>query len=149
MGTGPDVFLVPKPGKRDYAEKLWEKRSNLLLVNPHAVESNANSGSILLRTPILGSAFVPVTPNGGNHEALCKAWCVWFNSTPGIIAFLNIRQKNSCRIQIFPLMAYARFLSPTRDECDIDRLVAAYNNFANEISSGISPNERRSRPQCP
>ena len=130
MSTGPDEFLVPKPGKRDYASKLWEMRSNLLLVNRMRLNLT-KTAAVISSTPILGSAFVPVTPNGGNNEALCKAWCVWFNSTPGTVTFLNIRQKN-LTYPHFSLDGLRSLPVPSPDECDIDRLVAAYNHSANE-----------------
>ena len=130
MSTGPDEFLVPKPGKRDYAGKLWEKRSNLLLVNRMWLNLT-RTPAVFSDEPTLGSAFVPVTPKGGNNEALCKAWCVWFNSTPGTIAFLNIRQKK-LSYPHFSLDGLRSLPAPSPDRCDIDRLVAAYNHFANE-----------------
>ena len=130
MRTTPDVFLVSKPGMHAYAGKLWEMRSNLLLVNRMRLNLT-KTAAVISSTPILGSAFVPVTPNGGNNEALCKAWCVWFNSTPGTVTFLNIRQKN-LTYPHFSLDGLRSLPVPSPDECDIDRLVAAYNHSANE-----------------
>ena len=130
MRTGPDEFLVPKSGKRDYAKKLWEMRSNLLLVNRMWLNL-ARTAAVFSEEPTLGSAFIPVTPKGGNNEALCKAWCVWLNSTPGTIAFLNIRQKK-LSYPHFSLDGLRSLPVPSPDECDIDRLVAAYNHSANE-----------------
>ena len=130
MRTVPDEFLVSKPGKRDYASKLWEKRGNLLLVNRMWLNLT-RTPAVFSDEPTLGSAFVPVTPKGGNNEALCKAWCVWFNSTPGTIAFLNIRQKK-LSYPHFSLDGLRSLPAPSPDRCDIDRLVAAYNHFANE-----------------
>ena len=130
MRTTPDEFLVPKPGMHDYAGKLWGMRSNLLLVNRMWLNLT-RTAAVFSDTPILGSAFVPVTPNGENNEALCKAWCVWFNSTPGTIAFLNIRQKK-LSYPHFSLDGLRSLPVPSPDGCDIDRLVAAYNHSANE-----------------
>ena len=130
MCTTPDEFLVPKPEMHDYAGKLWKMRSSLLLVNRMWLNLT-RTAAVFSDTPILGSAFVPVTPNGENNEALCKAWCVWFNSTPGIIAFLNIRQKK-LSYPHFSLDGLRSLPIPNPDNCDIDRLVAAYNNFANK-----------------
>ena len=130
MRTTPDVFLVSKPEMHDYAGKLWKMRSSLLLVNRMWLNLT-RTAAVFSDTPILGSAFVPVTPNGENNDALCKAWCVWFNSTPGIIAFLNIRQKK-LSYPHFSLDGLRSLPIPNPDECDIDRLVVAYNHFANE-----------------
>ena len=130
MRTTPDEFLVPKTGMHDYAGKLWEMRSNLLLVNRMRLNLT-KTAAVFSDTPILGSAFVPVIPNGENNEALCKAWCVWFNSTPGTVTFLNIRQKN-LSYPHFSLDGLRSLPVPSLDRCDIDRLVVAYNYFANE-----------------
>ena len=128
--TTPDEFLVPKPGMHDYAGKLWEMRSSLLLVNRMRLNL-ARTPAVFSDKPILGAGFVPVTPQGGNREILCKAWCIWFNSTPGTIAFLNIRQKN-LTYPHFSLDGLRSLPVPSPDRCDIDRLVAAYNQYANE-----------------
>ena len=130
MRTGPDEFLVPKPGKRDYAKKLWEMRSNLLLVNRMWLNL-ARTAAVFSEKPTLGSAFIPVTPKGGNNEALCKAWCVWLNSTPGTIAFLNIRQKK-LSYPHFSLDGLRSLPVPSPDRCDLDRLVETFDRYANE-----------------
>ena len=93
MRTSPDEFLVAKKGMHDYAGNLWQKRSNLLLANRMRLNLT-QTPAVFSVEPALGSAFIPVSPSDDNRKQLCKAWCVWLNSTFGIIAFLNIRQKN-------------------------------------------------------
>ena len=129
MKTSPDSFVVAKPNKRDYAESLWAKRSSLLLA--------MRSGLYLTRTlavystqPLIGSAFTPVTPKADNKKELCKAWCVWFNSTPGILSFLNIRQK----ILTYPNFSMDSLRSlpvPHPDRCDINLLAQTFDKYAN------------------
>ncbi len=130
MLTTPDEFLVPKSGKHKYAEKLWDMRSNLLLVNRMRLNLT-RTVAVFSDEPVLGSGFVPVIPQARDREFLCKAWCVWFNSTPGIVAFLNIRQKN-LTYPHFSLNGLRSLPVPNPDRCDIKRLVAAYGEFADE-----------------
>ena len=130
MRTKPDEFLVPKKGMRDYAAKLWEKRSNLLLVN-RARLNLAQTPAVFSDEPVLGSAFIPVLPHDDDRETVCKAWCVWLNSTPGVVSFLNIRQKN-LTYPHFSLDGLRSLPVPHPDECDIATLAATYEEYAEE-----------------
>lgn len=128
MKTEPDRFLVAKNKKSDYAEKLWEKRGNLLL--SHRIRLN------LCRTPavysddrILGSAFVPVSPMHDDRTTLGKAWCVWLNSTYGIVSFLNIRSRD-LNYPYFSLDGLRSIPVPDPNRCDMDRLVLAFEQLA-------------------
>lgn len=61
MRTEPDEFISAKSNKANYAEKLWEKRSNLLLVQRMRLNLS-QTPAVYSNDPILGSAFVPVSP---------------------------------------------------------------------------------------
>ncbi len=61
MSTSPDTFVVSKKNKQDYAQKLWQKRSNLLLANRMRLNL-AQTPAVFSDEPVLGSAFVPVIP---------------------------------------------------------------------------------------
>ena len=128
MHTEPDEFLVAKAKKQSYAKKLWEMRSNLLLANRMWLNL-VRTVAVFSDNPILGSAFIPVIPNGLNKEEICKAWCVWFNSTLGIIAFLNIRQKK-LSYPHFSLDGLRSLPVPNPDNCDIKHLVKVYDQYA-------------------
>lgn len=130
MRTEPDEFLVPKPGMQDYAKKLWDMRSNLLLVN-RVWLNLARTVAVFSEDPILGSAFIPATPNKSNKVEICKAWCVWLNSTLGIITFLNIRQKK-LSYPHFSLDGLRTLPVPNPDKCDIPTLAAVYDQYAGE-----------------
>ena len=125
MRTGPDEFLVAKKGRQDYARYLWEKRSNLLVGNRMRLNLT-QTPAVFSDEPILGSAFVPVIPTGQNKELLCKAWCVWLNSTPGIVAFLNTHQKN-LTYPSFSLDGLRSLPVLHPDNCDMAALAAAYD----------------------
>ncbi len=107
MRTTVDCVTEPKPTKGDYARNaLWPKASRLLValkINPQAIRTT----SVMLDQPVLGNAWVPVTPRASylrldarmsGHSAqrslrVQKAWCAFLNSTPGAVLFLNRRSK--------------------------------------------------------
>ena len=130
MRTGPDEFLVAKKGRQSYAENLWRKRSNLLLGNRMRLNLT-RTPAVFSEKPVLGSAFVPVSPANGDEEALCKAWCVWLNSTAGILGFLNIRQKN-LTYPNFSLDGLRSLRVPHPGRCNIAQLAAAFDRHASE-----------------
>ena len=131
MRTGPDEFLVAKKGMHDYAGHIWQKRSNLLLANRMRLNLT-QTPAVFSNEPILGSAFVPVSPFGENRNKLCKAWCVWLNSTFGIIVFLNTRQKN-LTYPNFSLDGFRSLPVPHSRHCDIAALAETYNQYADEV----------------
>ena len=130
MRSGPDTFVVAKKGKQSYAQKLWQKRSNLLLANRMRLNLT-RTPAVFSDEPVLGSAFIPVTPFSENREQLCKAWCVWLNSTFGIIAFLNIRQKN-LTYPNYSLDGLRTLPVPSPNACDIVTLAATYDRHAED-----------------
>ena len=130
MHTGPDEFVVAKKGKQSYTQKLWQKRSNLLLANRMRLNLT-RTPAVFSDEPVLGSAFIPVTPFSENKEQLCKAWCVWLNSTFGIIAFLNIRQKN-LTYPHYSLDGLRTLPVPNPNACDIVMLANTYDRYAED-----------------
>ena len=130
MRTGPDVFLTAKSNMRGYAEHLWQKRSNLLLANRMRLNLT-QTPAVFSDEPVLGSAFVPTSPRTGNARELCKAWCAWFNSTLGVIAFLNTRQKN-LTYPNFSLEGLRSLPAPCPDHCDTAALAAVFDDRADD-----------------
>ena len=131
MRTGPDEFLVATPRARrtGYDRKLWNMRGHLLLANRMRLNLAATP-AVWSDEPVLGSAFVPVTPHNGNGgRELCKAWCAWLNSSAGALAFLDIRQKN-LTYPHFSLDGLRTLPVPRPDKCDIAVLVAAFDRLA-------------------
>ncbi|MCY4259559.1 MAG: hypothetical protein OXC91_04770, partial [Rhodobacteraceae bacterium] len=128
MRTGPDEFLVVKSGKARYAHHLWQKRGHLLLANRLWLNLT-RTPAVYSDAPILGSAFVPATPFADDPVPVSKAWCVWLNSTIGILAFLNIRQKK-LTYPSFSLDGLRSLPVPRPGACDIARLAAAYDQHA-------------------
>ena len=131
MRTGPDEFLVATPRARrtGYDRKLWNMRGHLLLANRMRLNLAATP-AVWSDEPVLGSAFVPVTPHNGNGgRDLCKAWCAWLNSSAGALAFLDIRQKN-LTYPHFSLDGLRTLPVPRPDKCGIAVLVAAFDRLA-------------------
>ena len=130
MRTSADEFLVAKKGQSDYAKHLWQKRSHLLLANRLGF-AFARTPAVFSDEPILGSGFVPALPKGDEETRLCKAWCVWLNSTVGILAFLNIRQRNLA-YPSFSLDGLRTLPVPHPEQCDIDALATAFDQLADK-----------------
>lgn len=135
MRTGPDEFLVAKKGKQDYARHLWKKRSNLLLVNRMRLNLT-QTPAVFSDEAVIGSGFVPVSPACDNRVEVCKAWCVWLNSTFGVISFLNIRQKN-LTYPNFSLEGLRSLPVPDPSQCDIAALAAIYQDYAEETLQAL------------
>ena len=129
MQTTADAYIVPTNDMSDYAAMLWEKRSNLLLAGRTRLNLN-RTPAVYSKTRLLGSAFVPVTPNANNKQELCKAWCVWLNSTLGVLSFLNIRQKQLTYPQ-FALDSLRSLPVPHPDRCDVNLLAQTFDKYAN------------------
>ena len=128
MRTYPDQFLVAKRDEQSYAASLWEKRNHLLLASRMRLNL-VQTPAVFSDEQILGSAFVPVHPNNQDTIRICKAWCVWFNSTLGVLSFLNVRQKH-LTYPYFSLVALRSLPVPDPDHCDIDALEQVFNQYA-------------------
>ncbi len=95
MRTDADVYIVPKPSKRDLADKYWEQRSNLLL--PHRLRLNlARVMAVMLPERAVGSIWTPCRPN---DPGLAKALCLYLNSTLGLLSLLGQRDN---RVPAYP-----------------------------------------------
>ncbi len=132
MRTEPDEFIAAKSNKVNYAEKLWEKRGNLLLANRMYL-TLCQTPAVYSNDQILGSAFVPVSPvvreGGGGRTVLSKAWCVWLNSTYGIISFLNIRSRK-LSYPSFSLEGLRSLPVPSPSQCDLEKLAITYDQLS-------------------
>ena len=135
MRTTADAFLVTKPGRADYAAMLWNKRGHLLVANRLWLNLTATP-AVYANDPLLGSAFSPVVPmNARARKLLSKAWCVWLNASPGILAFLNIRQKKLT----YPNFSLdgLRSLPVPASGCDLPTLAAAFDELADQTLASL------------
>ena len=129
MRTGPDARSAPKPERTDYARSLLPRASRLLIVN--RLRTNTVRVTACHATePLLGSAWTPVrlTVPSSEHE---QALCAWWNSTPGILTFLNVRAK-SLNYSRFSLRSLRSLLVPNPTGVSIEPLVEAFRSTCSE-----------------
>lgn len=129
MCTSYDNYISPKEGKSTTANKLWAQRGNLLIVSRCRLNL-VRTTAAFSPMRIVSSAFVPVTPKAEeNQEEICQAWCVWLNSTFGIISFLNHRTRD-LTYPNFSQHALQSLPVPDPMKCDISRLARTYDKYA-------------------
>lgn len=95
MAATADSPIAARVGQESAAETSWAHASRLLLANRFRCNLTRIT-SALCDIPALGSAWEMVTPNDCdiNGEAIMKAWCMWANSSAGILSMLAIRQRD-------------------------------------------------------
>ena len=92
MSTTHEHSVAAKAGKRRQADMAWQKASRVLVANKIRTNLSCVS-SVFLDAPAVGSAWTPVTPHGPSSLFVQRAWCAWFNSTPGLLGFLHRRGR--------------------------------------------------------
>ena len=137
MRASVDCVTEPKAGKGGYARKLWPRASRLLVaakLNPQAVRTP----SVLVDEPVLGNAWIPVTPLGDLSEndanvqlRVQKAWCAFLNSTPGAVLFLNRRSKK-LTYPAYSLDQLRSLPCPDPLKVKIERLAIACDEFRDQ-----------------
>lgn len=123
MEGEPDVFGTPKPNLVSYAGYLRTKSSRLLVVS-RLRTNTVRVSACYASEPALGSAWIPVTPISPN-PAFEHALCAWWNSTPGILTFLNSRAK-ALDYARFSLDSLRSLLVPDPRRVDITPLAEAF-----------------------
>lgn len=136
MEGRPDKYIAAKNGKSKQAANLWAQRGNLLITNK--IRTNlVKTVAVWSKTKALGSAFIPVRPiSTEDPEKLTKAWCVWFNSTPGLLAYMSIRQK-TLNYPSFSLDNLRSLPVPTEKNHDIDLLAATFDKLKDETLKSL------------
>ena len=95
MSATHEHSVAAKAGRTRQADMAWWKASRVLVAN----KINTNSSrvaAVFVDAPAVGSAWTPVTPvtpHGSSTLAVQRAWCAWFNSTPGLLGFLHRRGR--------------------------------------------------------
>lgn len=94
MAATPDRFIAPRIGEENAAAARWAHRSRLLIVN-RLYQLRTATTSVLCEPAVVGSAWEAVTPNESDidEETIMKAWCIWANSSAGVLGFLAISQR--------------------------------------------------------
>ena len=95
MRAETDSYIEPKKSKRHLADKYWEQRSNLLL--PQKLRLNvARVACVILPEQAVGSLWMPCRPH---DPGIAKAFCLFMNSTPGLLSLLGGRDN---RVPAYP-----------------------------------------------
>ena len=96
MSAKADTYIIAKPRKEHLAESYWSQRSSFLLPTRLFLPTT-RMVAVRLRSPGLGSAWVPCRPTETEPkldvEILEKAFCVYLNSSIGILALLGDRSN--------------------------------------------------------
>ena len=95
MAASPDCAIAAKVGEESAAAARWAHASRLLIANRFRCNLTRIT-SALCDTPVLGSAWESVTPNDFSldPDTIAAAWCIWSNSSAGILGMLAIRQRD-------------------------------------------------------
>ena len=92
MAARTDTYIIPKPGKEKQAADLWAKRG-LLFLPFRVFLPTIRCMSVRLNEKALGSLWIPCKPYPRLHNKhlLEKAFCVFLNSSIGVLAMLGDR----------------------------------------------------------
>ncbi len=123
MNAEADVQGSPKRDQEQYAADLVKKASRLLVAS-RLRTNTVRVAACFAAEPALGSSWIPVRPTTPN-EALQRALCAWWNSTPGILTLLNSRTK-TLDYPSFSLRSLRALLVPDPAHADITPLTDAF-----------------------
>ena len=131
MQTESDVYIEPKPLKRNLADKYWEQRSQLLL--PHRLWLPlARVAAVMLAEQAVGSIWTPCRLHDPN---LAKAICLYLNSTPGVLSLLGARDNRKPSYPSFSLDTLRSLSIPdfsSLGEAELDLLTCWFDWLKNE-----------------
>ena len=130
MAATWDGEVAAKSGSEKRARvTLWPQASRLLIGNK--LQTGATRvASVLLDKPALGSQWTPISPIIVTDRKLSlelqKAWCVWLNSTPGILGFLHRRGRKLTYSDFMPKILQS-LPCPDPRTSDVRRLADTYD----------------------
>ena len=129
MNTKPDSWITTKEGKEHLAERYWQRRQRLLLID----RVNLPTMRLLaLRSsqPSVGSAFVPVKCQGQPYE---KALCVWMNSSLGLLGVIGNQTLRKLPYPRYSIDDQKSFPVPDFTLNEARELATAYDMFKGSI----------------
>ena len=129
-----DVFIEPKPEKRNLADRYWNQRGRLLLAHRMRLHL-ARSAAVMLDTPVVGSRWTPCRPRADAPESE-MALCAWFNSSPGLLAMLGGRDNRVLQYPQFSLDTLRSMPAPnfvSLGEASREQLSAAFGELKDEV----------------
>ncbi len=123
MATKPDVVATPKRGREKYAQSLVKKASRLV-ISGRLYTYAVRTAACYTEEPVLGSAWVPVTPLSKTPH-FEHALCAWWNSTPGILTMLHARSKK-LTYPAYSLDLLRKLLIPNPRNVDVSPLIDVF-----------------------
>ena len=130
MDAKPDVLATPKSEKEAYARYLKGKASRLLISN-RLRTNTVCTAACYTEEPVLGSAWVPVTPLS-TYPDLDHALCTWWNSTPGILTLLHAR-SHALDYAKYSLELLRQLLIPNPRTVDVSPLIDVFAETRQQV----------------
>ena len=130
MDAKPDVLATPKQEKEAYARYLKGKASRLLISN-RLRTNTVHTSACYTEEPVLGSAWVPVTPLS-TYPDLDHALCAWWNSTPGILTLLHAR-SHALDYAKYSLELLRQLLIPNPRTVDVSPLIDVFAKTRQQV----------------
>ncbi len=131
LESDPDVYVHSNPGKTDRANQAWQRRANLFLCNS---VRTTNARVIATRTPQPAVASqwqaISLTDPDRSAEAWEKSMCVWFNSTFGTVAALNVADPFTLTRPQFSVEGFGSLPVPILGLEGLNRLASTFDSFA-------------------
>ena len=92
MQAHTDTFIDAKDEKRHLADRYWGMRSEFLL-GARLRLNTARAAAVIVEQPAVGSLWVPCRPKDGSGQT-SRAFCIYLNSTVGLLSLLARRAHN-------------------------------------------------------
>ena len=127
-----EAEVAAKLGSERKAKTTLLPQASRLLVANRLQTTATRVTSVLLDKPALGSQWTPIAPpeNGdqGSSLKIQKAWCVWLNSTLGVLGFLHRRGRKLTYSDFMPSMLRS-MPCPDPRKSDINLLAYVYDEL--------------------
>lgn len=127
-----EAEVAAKLGHEDKARTTLHPQASRLLIANKLRTTTARVTSVMLDKPALGSQWTPLSSAARGDERLSlkiqKAWCVWLNSTLGVLSFLHRRGRTLNYSDFMPNILKS-MPCPDPNTSDIDLMAAAYDEL--------------------
>ncbi|MCY4266920.1 MAG: hypothetical protein OXC67_03405 [Flavobacteriaceae bacterium] len=141
--TNFDSYMYAKNGKESKAQKLWEEGKTHLFIAQKIRWSTISVLAPYTKNKMLGNACIPIIPTLESGyliddlNLISKAWCLYLNSTYGILGFLNTRGKD-LQYSLFSIDTIKNLLIPNSYKCDINSMANTFDKLSENELKPIS-----------
>ena len=125
-----EFHVAPKPGRRGYVESRILPKTSRLLVTLVASTTTIRTTAQILPEPCFGSAWTAFRPNDriARPDEAMQAWCVYLNSTLGVLSYLHRRARKLTYGRYRPAQLH-RIPLPDPAKCDLRPLADAFREL--------------------